>query len=205
MRFIYTDKLTEEQLALLYVPIKDCLCKHVMRMTPRAQQVYNACIDVYPVVRWGTRIKLLNCPESNWIYQTDKIKRMVAECYKNSIRVVIGDNKQVWIDNLHSAIRDILIYGENHKLVYSRIYVVDLRADTPVVVDVSVGLRDSVKDIIGAIECSYRRMERVDGKLYDIRYTVGEFMKDNNITRESLNLSEDAIDKYKHSEAGILA
>lgn len=195
--FLYTDDYTE-YIKMLDVKITDCLCKQVMTLnTKKAQEVYMEAQKVgNQKVIWGYDQNLSAYPAKNREAQIMSIQRMVFDLFNRAIRVVIDKTGVLWIDNLHTAIKDVIVYGDDHKLIDSNVYIVDMRNDIPKVVDIDGSVSDSVFDITNAVACSVKRVKYITPELYKIKYTIGEFIADNKITRESLTLDEKKYKKY---------
>lgn len=195
--FLYTDDYTE-YIKMLDVKITDCLCKQVMTLnTKKAQEVYMEAQKVgNQKVIWGYDQNLSAYPAKNREAQIMSIQRMVFDLFNRAIRVVIDKSGVLWIDNLHTAIKDVIVYGDDHKLIDSNVYIVDMRNDIPKVVDIDGSVSDSVFDITNAVACSVKRVKYITPELYKIKYTIGEFIADNKITRESLTLDEKKYKKY---------
>lgn len=195
--FLYTDDYSDYK-KMLNVKITDCLCKHVMTLnTRKAQAVYMEAQKVgYHKVMWGYGQNLSKYPAKNREAQLMTIQRMIYDLYNHAIRIVIDKEGILWIDNLHTAIKDVLVYGENQIIGDSKIYIVDLSQDIPKIVNINGSVSDSVYDIENAIVSAKTRLKRITPELSQIKYTIGDFMKDNNINRECLTLDEKAYDKY---------
>ena len=195
--FLYTDDYTEYR-KMLDVKITDCLCKQVLTLnTKKAQEVYMEAQRIgNQKVMWGYGQNLSNYPTKNREAQLMLIQKMIFDLFDRAIRVVIDKEGFLWIDNLHTAVKDVIVYGVDHKLIDSNVYIVDMRGDIPKVVDIDGSVSDSVFDITNAVACSAKRIKYITPELHKINYTIGEFIKDNEISRENLTLDVKIYDKY---------
>ena len=195
--FLYTDDYAEYR-KMLDVKITDCLCKQVLTLnTKKAQEVYMEAQRIgNQKVMWGYEQNLSNYPAKNREVQLMSIQKMIFDLFDRAIRVVIDKEGFLWIDNLHTSVKDVIVYGVDHKLIDSNVYIVDMRGDIPKVVDIDGSVSDSVFDITNAVACSVKRIKYITPKLYKINYTIGEFIKDNGISRENLTLDVKIYDKY---------
>lgn len=181
----------------------DCLCKHVILKpngnSSKCIKYYEEAVKAgYDTVIWGTHSGFSKDPLENRNLQNARIKQMVADGFSSPIRIVlidIGGIVYAWVDNLHTAIKDILVYGSDIPIGRLSYYIVDLCSFTPTVVDVGGSLRDSIKDIKGAIGCALKRKEYVNQGIINVGYTIGEFIKENNLTLN--NVAPEVIDYYK--------
>jgi len=158
------------------------MCKHVLFLnSTKACKVYKESVKIgYDKVIWGFGSGIYKRPRDNFIVQKHHIERMI---YKNRViplRIVI-DSKcgAIWLDNLHTAIAYIKLYGEYVALKDIPIYIIDLRQDTPIIVDINGTVRDSVTDIVRAIATAYDRDSRVSKELVKINYKLRDFLNDN--------------------------
>lgn len=108
------------------------------------------------------------------------------------VRLVIGYSDKLWVDNLHTCLSYIVKHGEDILLSEMPVYIIDLREELHIVVDIENSIIFDKSSIEGAIDCARKRISRVHIDLYDINYTIGDFIKDNRIFRNSMSLD----DKY---------
>lgn len=197
MKFIYTNDYSDYTY-VLEKKIVDCHCKHVMSLeSVKAQEVYNESKNIgYNHVIWGYGSGLYKNIDSNRTVQLHTIGRMIYKGFNRQFRVVIDKYNTIWVDNLHSAIRDILIFGEDITFGETKCYIVDMRNEIPIVVDVDNTVSNNIIDIEGCIKASQERCERTSKKLQEINYTIREFMEDNDITKNTLNIDEKYFNEY---------
>lgn len=204
MDFIYK----EEPVGYEYVlkrQIKDTLCKHTMCyieneelkfFSNKAKRVFEASRDIgYNWTLWGYSSKSYLDYDRNRIGQLHTIMRMVYKRFTRGFRVVIDKDGTPWIDNLHSAIRDILVYGEDVKICDVDYYIIDLFNDLPIVTSNGI-LSDSIKEIKDAISVGYDRLSRISSDIKNINYTIGEFMSEHHINKYECGISDDMIKNY---------
>lgn len=203
--FIYTSDYSKYK-EILRTPITKCICKHVMNLDgEKAQQVFTASNKVgYNKCLWGYGSKIYENEEENRLIQLNTITRMIYKGFIRPFRVVIDEAGVPWVDNLHSAIRDILIYGEGVTLGECRLYIVDARTTPYTVVDINNTVNKDLYDINGMLQTSEDRINRICSELRDINYTIEEFMDENNINIESMKIDKDWIVecKKKRQECG---
>lgn len=197
MEFQYTDSMGRYQ-ELLGMPLASLRCKHVMSLlSPKALKQYKYSLETgYPQAVWGYGCGIYKDPEANWEIQVHTIRRMIYKGFCRPFRVVIDSEGIPWADNLHSAIRDILVFGEGLELMGARFYIVDLSGPMPVVADAGGSLSRNLDDIQGAIRSAMERDSRVDGRIRDVHYTIGEFMDENGINREAIGLPKADYGRY---------
>lgn len=198
MEFVFTDS-TNGYERYFSLKIKDCICKHVLSLNqPKAQKVYHASSGIgYEKVIWGYGSGLYKHPELNRTAQICQIQKMIYKGIYNPIRCVIDKNSVLWIDNLHGAISNILTKGDDVKLEDCQIYIVDMRNDIPKIVDVRSSVIFDKNAINGCLKNAQDRINRISLELYEINYTIGEFMKDNRISWDAMTL-----DKSRYFNAG---
>lgn len=198
--FVYTEDLENYQW-VLETPILECRSKHVLSLeSEKAKMLLEASSEIgYPGCMWGYTSAYLKDPEVNRVCQMFTIHKMLQKGISNSLRVIIGKKNDIWLDNMHTAIRNVLIYGYNVKLKDINMYIVDMRnPQIPVVVNYNNSLNSSLDDIKAVVDRGENRMNRTKGRVRDINYTACEFINDNNITIESFMNSLDTYrSKYK--------
>lgn len=198
MDFIYTENLGRHA-GLLSLKLKDFPCKHVMDVSSRkAQALLDASLNLgYNETLWGFGEGLYLRGDENRLAQLHIIRRMVYKQCMRPFRVVIDRSGMPWIDNLHSAIRDILVFGDGITLSDAMFYVIDVSGRTPVAIDVGDSLSDNLSDIQGAVDVARKRDMRTDDAVRRIGYSIGDFLSDNNITRAALGLDAQILHGYQ--------
>lgn len=200
MDFRFTENY-EKYRDILNMRAVDCLCKHVCSLDgEKASKVYELGQKVgYKQVIWGYGEGYSELYEMNRVVHLSRIQRIVYDKLKFPVRIVIGEQGVPWVDNLHTTIAGILCFGEDMLLSEIPVYIVDMRENIPVLVNVESSIDMNYKGIAGIIDCAEKRIARVHKDLYDIKYTIGEFMVDNKISRGSFVLSESYFDNYRSS------
>lgn len=119
--FIYTSDYSKYK-EILKTPIIKCVCKHIMNLDgEKAQQVFIASNKIgYNKCVWGYGMKIYENEEENRLIQIHTINKMICKGFIKPFRVVIDEAGVPWIDNLHSALRDIIVYGKEVTLEKSR-------------------------------------------------------------------------------------
>lgn len=200
MEFKYTDDLSSYR-NLLNTRVVDKRCKHVLDTSnEKAEQALKESKKIgYNECHWGMWHEGYTSIEESRLCNLDRVRRRIYKCVITPMRVVICLGGSVWIDNLHNALVNVLVFGESVRLRDIPFYIVDLSENdgVPVVVDVFGSLKDSVRDIKGAIDSAKYRDDRVNEAICECNYRLKDFMKDNNITLESLNVDSDMLEAYK--------
>lgn len=201
MEFVYTTDTSDYQ-GFLNKPIIDFRSKHVMALaSDRAKQLYVKSLSVgYPEVMWGYGSGLYQREDENRLIQIHRIARMIYKQERRAFRIVIDSAGVLWIDNLHSAIRDILVYGESVWFGNVSCYIIDLTRSIPIVADVSGSLSRNLDDIEGAIAVAKKRDGRTNAAVRAVGYSIREFLMDNAITKESLRLDERYFEVYRNGQ-----
>lgn len=198
MDFRYTENYDDYR-DVLCVRAVDCICKNVCNLeSDKAKRVYELGRKVgYDQVIWGYRCGLWGRYDVNRIVQLGQIQRVISKGIKRPVRIIIGYQGTIWIDNLHTCIASILCYGENMKISDMPVYIVDMRDDVPIIVDINRSVSFDYDKIAGVIQCSKDRLSRIHIDLYDVNYTICEFMTENKISRDRLTLDESFYEMYK--------
>lgn len=199
MTFTYTTELAGHIRPFLSTRLADFPCKHVMDVSgKKAQALLDASLNLgYGQCAWGFGEGVYARPGENRIQQVAAIRRMVYKQFTRPLRLVIDSAGVPWPDNLHSAIRDILAFGEGATLGDVPFYAIDLTGQAPVAVDWMGSLSRDVDEIKGAIESARKRDSRTDDAVRTVGYTIGEFMADNGITKGAIRLPEKAWHAYQ--------
>lgn len=197
MDFTYTNN-PEPYRYLFSLPLKDFRCKHVLsRNSRKADQLYALSAKYgYPQCMWGYGSGIYVDHEANRTIQIHTIRRMIYKGFTRPFRVVLDSAGVPWIDNLHSAIRDILVFGEGCTLWDTRFYLIDLSGMIPGIVDVRGSVSGDMADIKGALESAFKRDMRTNDEIRKVFYTIGEFMADNEITRDAIHLKQEHYEAY---------
>lgn len=202
MQFLYTDDLSGYQ-KILNSRIVDMPCKHVMNLeSEKARALRDASVNCgYYNVLWGYGTGICSNYSDNRIVQIHTVSKMIYKCLSDPFRIVIDRTGYAWIDNLHSAIRDVIVFGDGIRVSDARFYIVDLSRDVPVAAGDGT-LSHSIDDIMGAVDVAVKRDQRVNDAVRAVGYTIGEFMKDNLISREAVNLPDECFALYV-SQSGV--
>lgn len=198
MNFYYTERTAPYE-ALFETPILGLRCKHVMSLSsPKVKALYEASVDIgYQKVLWGYGCGIYEKESENRSIQIHTIREMVYKSFTNPFRLVLDNAGVLWVDNLHSAIRDVFVYGEDIMLKDASFYLVDFTKDIPTIVNRNNCLRDSLSDVKGAVMSGLDRQRRTSDKVREVNYTIREFLKDNHITKDSLNLTKEQFEQYR--------
>lgn len=208
MEFIYLDSFDMEQYReYLCRKAVDCPCKHVCRTTnPKAKALALASVAIgYPKAWWGYGEGLYLYPERNRLINIGRIQVFIYDCIVHPIRLVIDKEGEMWIDNLHSVLTQIICRDRNLELYAMPVYIVDMRGDVPKIVDGYHLIDFNREKITRMLEFSRLRCERVSPEIKAIGYTIGEFMDDNEINKEVLTLpSEDFYTEFIKTTADMM-
>lgn len=171
---------------ILNESVMDSHCKHVMKIISgqKSERVYNESVKIgYKQVLWGQSYADLrgNYP-LNRHHQISTIRYMHHDRIVRPVRIVIDTEGVPWVDNLHSTILQMILYGTDIKLSDMYCYIIDMRnTECITVYDKESSLSDSVTEIKGAIERAHDRIRRINDNIRSINYTVGDFLKDNEL------------------------
>lgn len=187
LNFIYSENATAYS-EIENRPLRDCICKHVMCLkSEKSKAVYEESVRIgYKQVMWGFGSGIWKNPDQNRIIQMQCIRRMLYKKYNGPYRIVIDKAGEPFVDNLHTAIRELILYGGDVKIKDTKHYMVDTRTNPYTIVNVDGTVRQNFPDIAGCLKVSNDRLSRITPKLKSINYTIFEFMHDNNITKEKL-------------------
>lgn len=170
---------------ILNMKVADLHCKHVMKLDGcfKASIVERESAKIgYQWVVWGSHQH--NSDLRDWKrnreYQRAYINKMIGDGLDNALRIVLLSGGSIWADNLHTAIRNMWVYGDTVKLKDIKCYIVDLS----MAIDYSpiIFSQDGVVDwqrAQGILDVSYKRQSRVNSKIERLYYSIGEFIDDN--------------------------
>ncbi len=186
-QFHYTKDISD---SIINTRLIDLRCKHVCSLESiKAQQVYTETLLTGYDCRWGSI-----SGNTDSLHHLKNILRQERDNYNHAVRVVVtqgsSDEKYIWTDNLHSTIKYIRQKGLNTKLIDIQFYVIDLTTTIPTVIDVNNSVRQSLKDIDGAIKSAVNRVRRSTNNLMALNYTVKDFLMDNMLLLENKNIEE---------------
>jgi len=174
--------------------IGDTICKHLLLLnSDKSKRIYEMSVERGLNILWGFGIGTYKNPEVNRELQLENIRRMIYKQRCSPFRIVISKEGHMYIDNLHSAIRDILVFGEDVTIGEVPYYLIDTSYGIPVVEGY---IHDSVKDIHGAVGCALRRQKYMYDEYIKLGYTIKEFMDENKINRDSVNLPNSKYEDY---------
>lgn len=137
-------------------------CKHIIQSTPETKIIeeedVRVCqkLGIVSTLKWGSH--------RNGTVESEKkiIDEMVKCDFKRPMRVVWLPDDSIWCDNTHTAISWIYRLGRECTLSDVPYYIVDLRTETPNIVDIKGSLSDSIRDCRLAIACSLRIRDKMD-------------------------------------------
>lgn len=206
MEFLFKD-LSNDYIDIQNMKIEDTLCKHVIGfinsnggidfLSSKERLVYEASHKIgYDRALWGYGTGIYKDYETNRAVQLHSILKMIYKGFKRCFRVVIDKEGVPWIDNLHSGIRDIIVYDNDVTIENVPHYIVDMSKDTPIIVSNGVTF-DSITNIKGAIRASKARVERVSEEIKEVNHTIKEFMSLHHINKETVGVTDEMIEKYK--------
>lgn len=191
MQFLYNDQF-EGYMEYLDKRVTDSLCKHVCRCdSEKAQEVIRLSLQLgYPQAWWGYGEGYHTNPELNKTVQLSRIQRFIYEPVIRPLRLVIDQNGNLWADNLHTAIAQVLCRGKGILMREMPVYLIDMRTSTPKIVDGYHLIDLDRKKVTGLLAVSWKRCERSSKELADVNYTIGEFMVENDLNRDALTLPD---------------
>lgn len=198
MEFEYHDSFDGCYMKYLGMRTGSCLCKHVCRvMDDRTRALLEASERIgYTHVTWGYGECLHTDTECNRLVQISRIQTFIYNGFVRPIRLVIDRDGDIWIDNLHSAITHMLCRGTDITLGSMPVYIIDMRHSVPVIMDGYHLIEFDRVKIGRMLTVSRHRCERVSSEIKAIRYTMEDFMKDNDITRNALTISPGCYEDY---------
>lgn len=200
MEFIYKDydtSIDKEYLEILNKPLLSCICKHVMGLSSeKAQRVFTESNRIGPSKSiWGMSQRLHLKPEINRISQISVIQTMIYKNRINPVRIIIDKSGTPWVDNLHTAIANILVHPDGMTLGNMSIYMVDTRTSPYTIVSFNDSVRLNRSDIKGILDSAEKRLLKISAELININYTLEEFLDDNAINRECFTLEDNYFNK----------
>ncbi len=187
-QFEYTNEISD---LIINTRLTDLRCKHVCSLeSVQAQQVYTETLKTGYDCRWGSVSGNTDC-----LHHLNNILRQERDNYNHALRIVITNDsttnkRYIWTDNLHSTIKYIREKGLKTKLIDVPFYVIDLTTTMITVIDVNNSVRQSLKDIQGAIRSAVNRVRRSTFNLMALNYTVEDFLKDNMILLQNKNIAD---------------
>ena len=197
MNLLLTDDIRPYQ-PVLEQPITAMRCKHVLGIrSPKSRELWERSQEAgYPEALWGYGSGIAKDPDANRIAQSYTVRRMVHKRWTAPFRLVIDRTGTPWVDNLHSAIRDILVFGDSVRPMDVGCYIIDLAGGVPVAVDVCGSLSTDLAAVKGAVSCARKRDARATDAVRGVGYTIGEFLSENGISRKSVGPSAKQYDAY---------
>lgn len=200
MDFQYTEDISRYE-PLFSQSLKSLRCKHVMMLTSdKAKELYDCSRQFgYPQVMWGYGSGLYKNESTNRLVQLHTIRRMIYKQVIRPFRLVIDEGGVLWVDNLHSCIRDILVFGDDVCLKDTAFYIIDLGHSIPIIVNRNHCVHPNLTEISGAIVSAQKRNQRTNPKIRRVFYTIEEFMTDNQITLDAIGLDPSVYEAYKRT------
>ena len=170
---------------ILNMRLGDTLCKHVFHTTSdKASRLFTESLNIgYEWCLWNTYSNHI----CDFDYDMGRILKMEADGYLHVLRIVkcryeFSSKAYYWCDNIHSAIMYLRYHGLDVKLKEIPFYVIDLTFDKPCVCSYCGSVRNSDRDIRGAIQSALDRHKWSNSKeIIDIQYTLDDFINDNMI------------------------
>lgn len=187
MKFIYTEDYSNYG-DILNKKVKLSLCKHVMNLeSDKSKRVYQESLDIgYSYVMWGYGTEIEDDYKLNRKNQLGIIYKMIQDHLDNAVRIIIDTDGDIWIDNLHSTIRNIILMDENITIGDMKCYIVDFHSDVsaPVIIDVNGSLSNNINDIKNMLNVSFDRLNRISNGIKKANYTIGEFILENKLNKD---------------------
>lgn len=208
MKFEYYDYINmDEYRHYLNQKVTDSLCKHVCRnVNSKTEALVRASEMIgYYGVWWGYGQGLHKFQERNRLVNIGRIQSFIYDRMARPVRLVIDREGEIWVDNLHSAIAHVLCRGTNITLGLMPVYIVDMSDSVPKIIDGNRVIEFDRDKIAGLLATSSNRCNRVSRDIKAVGYTIGEFMEDNEITRDAITLQvADYHNFIKETEKKIL-
>lgn len=194
MQFLYNDRFTDYQ-EFLDRKVTDSLCKHVCLCdSDKAHEVIKlSCQIGYPQAWWGYGEKYHTDPELNRTVQLSRIQRFIYDRAPQPLRLVIDQNGNLWADNLHGTIAQVICQGKDVCFNKLPVYIMDMRTSTPKIIDGHHLINLKTDKVISLLAVSWARCERSSKELAAVNYTIGEFMDENDIDWCYLTLGDRSL------------
>lgn len=180
---IFNEKYISNE--LLNMKLIDMRCKHVLNTSSNKKdlQVLNLSTECgYKWCLWGSH----SGHSGNTDYHIKKIVDMENCGFTRPVRIVVcsypfsPNTKVTWVDNLHTAIYYLRLFGKDLILKEMPFYIVDISEYDDKLYDYQGSLSQSKFDLAGALECAYHRRIRSNNKeLIELNYTVSDLLKAN--------------------------
>lgn len=195
MDFTYSENIIPYE-EILDLKVVDCLCKHVIRVeTDKSYDLLDCSLKMgVPQIYWGYPDGIHTDAEMNRRIQIACIQHAIATKNIKPMRVVLGEQRIPWIDNLHTAIQNIFIYGEDIKIKDCLPYICDLSVTPFKVVSINNSVSGNLGMIKGSIQSAMKRLRRVHSDMYKINYTIKDFMEENEINLSSLTITQKQLE-----------
>ena len=173
--------------------------KHVLSLSSeKAGRLWDASLaSGYPEAMWGYAAGIHRDARTNRAIQLQTVRKMVYQPFIRPFRMVRDSSGTFWPDNLHSAIRDILVFGDGVKLSEVPFYLIDLSGGVPKVYSHMGALSDSVVSIRAAVESARKRDRRATDAVRAVSYRIADFLADNGIDRDALALPDPVYGAYR--------
>lgn len=175
--------------------VADCLCKHVCRCdSDKAKALVDASVQIgYYYVWWGYGEMLWTDPERNRMVQLSRVQRFIYDNLTRPIRIVIDKDGDMWLDNLHSTLAQVLCQGMDVMVRNLPVYIVDMRSEIPKIIDGNCLVMFDYKKIQKLLIASKDRCRRVSSEVKTVGYTISDFIKDNDISLDALTITSSEI------------
>lgn len=170
--FIYKEDIIDK--TILHTKVTDLECKHVVSLL--ASDVYNASKKA------GYQNVVLGSHRNGTLESESKIIEDMQKdvMFNRPIRVILAKDNRLWCDNTHSAIAYVKRFGTNITIEEIPFYLVDIRAEIPIVISVNKSILPNVEHIKNAIACSLRINQRIDlgVRPRNMHWNINDLMND---------------------------
>lgn len=204
--FYYIGEKTEFSDSVGNLKIRDMRCKHVCSLESfKAQELLRASEAIgYRECMWGEWEGYGNHPELNQTVNRSRIQRFIYDKIIHPVRVVADEEGVLWIDNLHSAIAQVISRGDDCTLAEIPHYIIRSNEESGWTEVYDPYRIVDLNKLYGALTVADKRLSRVDGNVRNVHYTIGEFMKENNMDREHMTLSFKYYDDFNDTTDRII-
>lgn len=171
--------------------ISNMPCKHVCRLESyKAQELLRVSEAIgYRKCIWGEGEGYDSNPELNRVVNLSRIQRFIYDKIIRPVRIVADSEGILWADNLHSAISHVISRGDGCILADIPHYIIAQDKDSGCTVVYDPYKQVDLNKLYGALTSADKRLSRVDDNVRRIRYTIGDFMKENELDRDHMTLS----------------
>lgn len=174
--------------------VRDMRCKHVCRLNSnKAKDLLAASEQIgYRHCMWGYGEGYGNNPELNRAVQLSRIQRFIYDQTIRPVRIVEDEKGILWADNLHSIISHVIARGNDCILGEIPYYLIRQNHSTEMTEIHDPHKLFDLSRYYGALTSADMRLSRINDDIRDVRYTIGEFMDENELHRECMTLNIEA-------------